>query len=352
MLYIIVGILLFGLLIAVHEWGHFITAKLLGVKVNEFAIGMGPALVSFQRGETQYSLRLLPVGGYCAMEGEDETNDDPRAFSSKAPWRRFIILAAGSFMNFVAGFLLVALLFTAAGSYAVPVIREFAEGFSCSGADGLQVGDRIHSINGHAISVYQDVSTQLASASGETLDLVVERDGEPVVLNDLPLTPKNYTVDGQTVTMYGIYFDKEQATASGVLVQSWKTCGYFARAVWSGLAMLVTGQVGLHDMSGPVGIVSYLGQAGSQGGSVAAGMQNVCYIIALIAVNLAIMNLLPLPALDGGRIFLLIVGEVWQLLSGRRLDPKYEAWIHGAGFALLLLLMVVVTFSDIWKLVT
>lgn len=255
-------------------------------------------------------------------------------------------------MNFVAGFLLVALLFTAAGSYAVPVIREFAEGFSCAGADGLQVGDRILSINGHTISVYQDVSTQLASASGETLDLVVERDGEPVVLNDLPLTPKDYTVDGQTVTMYGIYFDKEQATASGVLVQSWKTCGYFARAVWSGLAMLVTGQVGLHDMSGPVGIVSYLGQAGSQGGSVAAGMQNVCYIIALIAVNLAIMNLLPLPALDGGRIFLLIVGEVWQLLSGRRLDPKYEAWIHGAGFALLLLLMVVVTFSDIWKLVT
>ena len=352
MLYIIVGILLFGLLIAVHEWGHFITAKLLGVKVNEFAIGMGPALVSFQKGETQYSLRLLPVGGYCAMEGEDETNDDPRAFSSKAPWRRFIILAAGSFMNFVAGFLLVALLFTAAGSYAVPVIREFAEGFSCAGADGLQVRDRILSINGHTISVYQDVSTQLASASGETLDLVVERDGEPVVLNDLPLTPKDYTVDGQTVTMYGIYFDKEQATASGVLVQSWKTCGYFARAVWSGLAMLVTGQVGLHDMSGPVGIVSYLGQAGSQGGSVAAGMQNVCYIIALIAVNLAIMNLLPLPALDGGRIFLLIVGEVWRLLSGRRLDPKYEAWIHGAGFALLLLLMVVVTFSDIWKLVT
>ena len=352
MLYIIVGILLFGLLIAVHEWGHFITAKLLGVKVNEFAIGMGPALVSFQKGETQYSLRLLPVGGYCAMEGEDETNDDPRAFSSKAPWRRFIILAAGSFMNFVAGFLLVALLFTAAGSYAVPVIREFAEGFSCAGADGLQGGDRILAINGHTISVYQDVSTQLASASGETLDLVVERDGEPVVLNDLPLTPKEYTVDGQTVTMYGIYFDKEQATASGVLVQSWKTCGYFARAVWSGLAMLVTGQVGLHDMSGPVGIVSYLGQAGSQGGSVAAGMQNVCYIIALIAVNLAIMNLLPLPALDGGRIFLLIVGEVWRLLSGRRLDPKYEAWIHGAGFALLLLLMVVVTFSDIWKLVT
>ena len=350
MLYIIVGILLFGLLIAVHEWGHFITAKLLGVKVNEFAIGMGPVLVSFQKGETQYSLRLLPVGGYCAMEGEDETNDDPRAFSSKAPWRRFIILAAGSFMNFVAGFLLVALLFTAAGSYAVPVIREFAEGFSCAGADGLQVGDRILSINGHTISVYQDVSTQLASASGETLDLVVERDGEPVVLNDLPLTPKDYTVDGQTVTMYGIYFDKEQATASGVLVQSWKTCGYFARAVWSGLAMLVTGQVGLHDMSGPVGIVSYLGQAGSQGGSVAAGMQNVCYIIALIAVNLAVMNLLPLPALDGGKIFFLVVNALSLRIIRKQIPARFENYVHLAGFVLLMGLMLVITFHDVIKL--
>ena len=152
MLYIIVGILLFGLLIAVHEWGHFITAKLLGVKVNEFAIGMGPALVSFQKGETQYSLRLLPVGGYCAMEGEDETNDDPRAFSSKAPWRRLVILAAGSFMNFVAGFLLVALLFTAAGSYAVPVIREFAEGFSCAGASFLSMVIQFPSIRTSPLS--------------------------------------------------------------------------------------------------------------------------------------------------------------------------------------------------------
>lgn len=133
--------------------------------------------------------------------------------------------------------------------------------------------------------------------------------------------------------------------------QSWNTCWYFARAVWSGLVMLVSGQVGLDDMSGPVGIVSYLGEAGSQGGSIVAGLENVCYIIALIAVNLAIMNLLPIPALDGGRIFLLLVGELWFLLSGRKLNPKYEAWLHGIFFALLILLMVVVTFSDIWKLV-
>lgn len=351
LIYILIGILLFGLLIAVHEGGHFLTAKLLGVQVNEFAIGMGPALLSFQRGETQYSLRAFPVGGYCAMEGEDEASDNPRAFSRKAPWRKVIILAAGSVMNFLAGFLLVALLFGMAGSYAVPVIRDFAEGFPLEGEQGLLPGDRILSVNGHKVSVYSDVTAQLGAAGGQPMDLVVERAGEKVTLSDLPLEPRDYTVDGETVKMYGLYFQVEEVTFPGLMVQSWNTCWYFARAVWSGLVMLVSGQVGLNDLSGPVGIVSYLGEAGSQGGSVAAGLQNVCYLIALIAVNLAIMNLLPLPALDGGRIFLLLVGEVWFLFCGKKLDPKYEAWIHAAGFFLLILLMVVVTFSDILKLV-
>ena len=131
LVYIIVGILLFGLLIAVHEGGHFLTAKLLGVQVNEFAIGMGPALVSFQRGETQYSLRAFPIGGYCAMEGEDEENDNPRSFSNKSPWRKLIILAAGSVMNFIAGFVLVAILFGTAGSYVVPVVQKARTGHRC-----------------------------------------------------------------------------------------------------------------------------------------------------------------------------------------------------------------------------
>lgn len=351
-LYIIVGILLFGLLIAVHEGGHFLTAKLLGVQVNEFAIGMGPALFSRQKGETKYSLRVFPVGGYCAMEGEDEDTGNPRSFSSKSPWRKIIILAAGSVMNFVAGFILVAILFASSGGYTVPVIRDFMDGFPCAGQEGLLPGDRILSVNGHKVHIYSELTAQLNAAAGsETMDLVVEREGEKVVLDDLPLTMREYTVDGQTVTMYGIYFTVEEPSFTGLLEQSWYTCWYFAKAVWSGLVMLVSGQVGLNDMSGPVGIVSYVGEVGSQGGSIAAGLQNVCYLIALIAVNLAIMNLLPIPALDGGRIFLLIVGEIWFLLSGRKIPPKYEAWIHGVGFSLLILLMVVVTFSDIWKLV-
>ena len=320
MLYIIIGILLFGLLIAVHEAGHFFAAKALDVQVNEFAIGMGPALFSRQRGETLYALRILPIGGYCAMEGEDGESDNPRAFSRKAPWKRLIILAAGSAMNLVAGFLLVVILFTAAGSYAVPVVRHCMEGFPCAGETGLLPGDRILEINGKTVRVYSDVSTYLSAAGEGPKDLVVEREGEQVVLNGLPLNQQEYTVNGETVTMYGLYFDTETPTFPGVLRQSWNTC-------------------------------LYLGEAGSQGGSVAAGLQNVCYVIGLIAINLAIMNMLPIPALDGGRIFFLLVTEGYHLLTRRTLDPKYEAYLHAGGFVLLLMLMAVITLSDILKLV-
>lgn len=321
-LYIIVGILLFGLLIAVHEGGHFLAAKRLDVQVNEFSIGMGPAIFSRQKGETLYSLRAFPIGGYCAMEGEDEDSKNPRAFSRKAAWRKLIILAAGSVMNFVAGFVLVAILFGVAGSYTVPVIRDFAEGFAYAGEDGLQRGDRFLSINGHKVTVYSDVSTQFSAAQGGTMDLVVERNGEAVTLEDFPLQPQEYVVDGQTVTMYGIYFATEEVTPLGLLKQSWDTCWYFARAVWSGLVMLVTGQVGLNDMSGPVGIVTYLGEAGSQGGSIGAGLQNVCYVIALIAVNLAIMNLLPLPCPGRGPNFPAGGGRGVVPLFGTKTQPQ------------------------------
>lgn len=356
MLYIVIGILLFGLLIAVHEGGHFLTAKWLDVQVNEFSIGMGPAVWKRQRGETLYSLRVLPIGGYCAMEGEDAASEDaasgnPRAFSAKAPWKRLVILAAGPVANFLAGLLIVLCLFTAMGGYAVPVVRDFMDGFPCEGEDGLLVGDRILEIEGEKILVYADVSPALRAAGEGPKDLVVERDGQRVELSALPLDLQEYEVGGQSVAMYGLYFDRETASPLGVLKQSWNTCLYFARAVWSGLAMLVSGQVGLKDMSGPVGIVSYLEEAGSQSATISGGLQNVFYLMGLIAVNLAVMNLLPIPALDGGRIFFLLLSEGWWVLTHRPLNPKYEAYLHAGGFVLLMLLMVVITFSDILKLV-
>ena len=350
MLYIILGILFFGLLIAVHEWGHFITAKKLDVQVNEFSIGMGPAIWSRQKGETKYSLRALPIGGYCAMEGEDgdDGTSNPRSFAAKALWKKLIILTAGSFMNLVAGFLIVVLLYACAGAYVTPTIAALAEG--CPAAGVLEPGDRILSIGGHRVAVYFDVSGAL-SAGGDEKTFVVKRDGQKLTLADVSLPLKEYTENGQTVKRYGLTFTREEATPLGVLAQGAGTCDYFARAVWQGLSMLVRGQVGLTDMSGPVGIVSYMSEAGSQGPDVLGGIQNVLYIVALIAVNLAIMNMLPIPGLDGGRFFLLIAGELFYRITQRRLDPKYEAYLNAAFLVLLMAFMAVVTFSDVWKLV-
>lgn len=348
--YVLLAILLFGLLIAIHEGGHFVAAKLLGVQVNEFSIGMGPLIYSKKKGETEYSLRAIPMGGYCAMEGEDQETASPRAFSRKPAWRRLIILAAGSAMNYVAGFLILVVLFASSSSFTVPVIRDFMDGFPLESEQGLMVGDRILSIDGKMVSVYADVSTYLATA-GETMDIVVRRGGETIQLEDLPLTPQEYLVDGQAQLKYGLYFDTQEANPLSVLRQSWDTSVYFARSVWSGLGMLIRGDAGLNDFAGPVGIVSIIGEAGTQSQDVLAGVQNVFYIIALIAVNLAIVNLLPIPALDGGRIFFLILGEIWWLFSRRRLDPKYEGYVHMAGFVLLIGLMLVITFNDVLRLV-
>lgn len=350
MLYIIVGIILFGVLIAVHEGGHFLSAKLLGVRVNEFAIGMGPVLWAKTYGETQYSLRLFPLGGFCALEGEDEETGDPRSFTGKPLWRKLIILAAGSLANLLAGFVLAALLFGNVGSFTVPVLSGFMEGFPASGPAGLQEGDRVLEVDGHRVWLYHDISTYLGAAGGEPVDILVKRNGEKVLLKDLPLRLREYQVGEQTVRRYGLTFQVQEATFPAVMRQSFNTCCYFGKAVWEGLGMLVSGQAGLQDMSGPVGIVSYLGEAGEQGGSVSAGLQNVVYIIALIAVNLAIMNMLPIPALDGGRIFLLVVGELVYLVSRKRLDGKYEAYLNAAGFILLMAFMAVVTFSDVFKI--
>ena len=349
MLYIILGILCFGLLIAVHEWGHFITAKKLDVQVNEFSIGMGPALWSRQRGETKYSLRIFPIGGYCAMEGEDgDGGGNPRAFVSKPLWKKLIILAAGSFMNLVAGFVIVVLLYAALGNFVVPVISYLDDG--CPAAGILEPGDRILSIDGQRVSVFFDLSAAL-SAGDDQKTFVVRRDGQRLTLNDVPLPLKEYTTNGKTAMRYGLTFLRADATPVNVLAQGVGTCDYFARAVWQGLAMLVRGEVGLSDVSGPVGIVSYMSEAGNQGPTVIGGIQNVLFIVALIAVNLAIMNMLPIPGLDGGRVFLLLAGELFYLVTRRRLDPKYEGYLNAGFLVLILAFMAVVTCSDVWKLV-
>ena len=350
-MYILIAILIFGVLIFVHELGHFLTAKALDVQVNEFAVCMGPALVKKTKGETTYSLRCIPIGGYCEMEGEDESSDNPRAFTSKPWWRRLIILAAGSFMNFLAGVLVLVILFsTAAGYFAVPRIDSFYEGCPYESADGLQAGDEIYKIDGRRVYIQSDVSMLLARNKTGVFDLTVRRDGRLVELKDFAMTPVEYTVDGETQVKYGFYFGMEKKTFGTVMKNSWNTAMDFTRLVWLGLEDLISGAVSVDEMSGPVGIVSVIAETGEQSATKSAAAANIAYLAAFIAINLAVMNMLPIPALDGGRIFLLLVGTLFTALTKKKIPPKYEGYVHAAGMIALLAFMAFVTFKDIWKL--
>ncbi len=352
-LYIFLVVLLFGVLIAIHEFGHFCTAKLLKVKVNEFSIGMGPLIWKRTRGETQYSLRALPVGGYCAMEGEDEDTGDPRAFACQPLWKKFIILVAGSLMNFLLGLVIVVVLFWGSSEEMSPVIQDFAEGFpsQLQGEQGLQAGDRLLRIDGHAVWVYEDINLFLSRNDGEGMDLVVLRDGQRVQLRDFPLERAEYSYQGQAYTGFGLIFGGvEEVSFLGQLKLSFLRTLDFVRVVWMSLGDLVTGHVGISEMSGVIGIVDVVSQAGTQAGSLAVGVWNVFYYMALIAVNLAVMNLLPIPALDGGRIAFLLLNGLVHLLFRRTIPEQVEGYIHAAFLLLLLVFMAVIAVQDVWKI--
>lgn len=352
MIYIIAAILIFGVLIAVHELGHFLAAKACGVRVNEFSIGMGPALWKKQKGETQYSLRLFPVGGFCAMEGEEEDSDDPTALNNQGFWAKLLIFAAGAAMNFIAGLLIILVLYADAQAFYVPVVAGFADGCPLESADGLQEGDRLLRIDGEKVYVYSDISLLMGLNKTGAFDLQIERNGEVITLRDFTMERREYTdQSGKAYTGYGLYFGAEEATLGRKLSYSWNNAMDFARLVRLSLQMLVTGQAGVKDLSGPVGIVSTMTQVGEQAATTRAAVENIAYLAALIAVNLAVMNLLPLPALDGGKIFFLVINAVSMLLFKKQIPAKYENYIHFAGLILLLALMAIITFSDVWKLI-
>ena len=350
-MYIIIAIIIFGILIAIHEFSHFTAAKLCGVKVEEFAIGMGPALFKKQKGETVYALRILPIGGFCAMAGEDEESDDPRAFTNQGFWKKFVILCAGSFMNLVLGIVLILIMYAGAQAFVTPTIDHFMDGCPYEGAEAMQAGDTFYSIDGQRIYLVSDVSSFLMRGDG-VYDIVMLRDGEKVELKDFALTTKTYAEYANEGPKYGFVFGYTEATFGTKLEYTWNTTLEFSRLVWLGLGDLINGKVGLKDMSGPVGIVDMMNEVGQQAESAKAAADNLLYISAFIAVNLAIMNMLPIPALDGGRVFLMIVTVIIEAVSRKKLDPKYEGYIHLGGMVLLLGLMALVMYNDIAKLIT
>lgn len=353
MVYILIAILIFGVLIAVHELGHFLAAKACGVRVNEFSIGMGPAIFHTAKGETEYSLRLLPIGGFCAMEGEEEDSDDERALNRQVWWKKLIIFVAGAFMNFLTGFVIVLCLYAGANGFYTAEIAALNDGFPQQGEDGLMVGDVIYAVNGERVYLKSDLSLILSLGDSGTMEMTILRDGKKL---DRTLTKQVYTDEnGREYEAYGFsYGGIVEATARNKLEYSWYQTIDYVRIVRLSLQMLLSGAAGVDDLSGPVGIVSTITEVGKETEAEAgfgAAMENILYFAAMIAVNLAVMNLLPLPALDGGHVLFLLVNLFAAAIFKKEIPAKYLNVINGVGFALLMALMLFVTFHDIVKLI-
>ena len=347
---IILSVLLFSFLIFIHELGHFLAAKWSGVRVNEFAMFMGPAIFKKQKGETLYSIRCIPIGGYCAMEGEDGDSDNPRAFGKAAWWKRLIILVAGSFMNFVTGIVIMVIVFLPMQQYVVPVIDGFAD-YATIDDYGLQKGDRFVEIDGEKIYLQSDFSLILSLNPGDFHDIVVERDGKLVELNDFHMERHEVTQeDGTNVMLFGMNFTLKDASLADRLQYSWYSTIDVVRTVRLSLQMLLTGQAGFSDMTGPVGIVQQMSSVADASATWVDALLNMLYFGGFIAINLGVMNLLPIPALDGGRVLALLLTTGIEAVTRKKIDPKYEGYIHGIGMILLLGLMAVILFKDIFTI--
>lgn len=349
---ILFAIALFSLLIFLHELGHFVAAKLSGVRVNEFSMFMGPAIWKKQKGETLYSIRCIPIGGYCAMEGEDGGSDDPRSFDRAAWWKRFIILAAGSFMNFLTGLALLGIFYGPDQQFILPVVTQIEDGCTIVGEYGIQEGDRILELDGEKIYVYSDFQMILELNGGEQHDLVLFRDGRRVELKDFAMVKTEFpNEDGSTSLRFGFSFSLVPATFTETVKYVWNSALDMVRMVRLSLKMLLSGQAGIQDVGGPVMIVQQMTQVAEASSTTYYAVMNLIYFGAFIAINLAVMNLLPIPALDGGRIVCLLITTVVEAVTRKKIDPKYEGYLHGAGMILLLALMAVIMFKDIFVLI-
>ena len=358
---ILFGIFLFSLLIFIHELGHFVAAKTFGVQVNEFSMFMGPVLFKKQKGETLYSIRLIPIGGFCEMEGENGDSISPRSFTAAAWWKRLVILVAGPLMNLVAGLVLFGCFFAPQERYIVPVVEQVEQGSAVDAdenRDGIREGDRILEIDGERIYMYSDFDLVLtANADSQNNpenrhDLVLLRDGQRVELRDFAMQKRQFQEeDGSVSLRYGFSFGSVERSVTTLLKQTWDACLSNIRMVRISLKMLFTGKAGLKDMSGPVGIVQMMTETSARSSSLYYAFLNMLSFGGLISVNLGIMNLLPIPALDGGRSVGVVLTALVEGITRRKINPKYEGYIHGAGMILLFALMGIIMFKDIFVIV-
>lgn len=440
---ILIGVLLFELIIFIHEFGHFITAKKSGIKVNEFSLGMGPKIFSFGKGETKYSLRVFPIGGFCAMEGEDEESPEPRAFNNAKVWKRMIVIIAGAVMNIILGFVLMFVVVVQQDAYSSTEVQSFPA-TSFSSCTGLQSGDVIKEINGYGISTSMDfnypISTaELKTVDGSTLeiykedcgnnlynmavnlvqdknnklsdeqvskvnellskstndivkakskedaysvyenyykeindacgikdykvekiveketrnrytaDILVERNGEEKLLKSVQFFTYTTKDNSDPQVSIDFYVKPIEKTIGSVLSQTFKQTISTCKMIYASLGGLLTGKFGLKDMSGPIGIASAVTTVASE--SLSSGfmsaVNSIIYVMMIITVNLGLFNMLPFPALDGGRFVFLII----EAIRGKSVPRKVEAIVNGIGMGLLILLMILITANDIFKLI-
>lgn len=332
------SVFVFSSVIFIHELGHFIVAKMSGITVNEFSLGMGPRLIGFTKGETEYSLRLLPIGGFVAMEGEDEESDNEGAFSKAPVQNRIAVVVAGAVMNLVLGFFVLVFLTSQQDAITSKTISMFHEN-AMTQQTGLQVDDEIIAVNGRRCYIANDIIYEFARTQNGVADFTVRRDGKIVQLEDV--TFETYVDENNIKQMViDFYVYPEEKTVLTVIDEASKWTMSLARTVFLSLIDLVTGNVPINQMSGPVGIVTVISEAAS------IGFDQVLLILALITINLGVFNLVPFPALDGGRLLFLLL----ELVRGKPIKQKYEIWVNTAGMGILLAFMAFVTFSDITKL--
>lgn len=338
----LLAIFLFGVLIGIHEFGHFSFAKLFKVKVNEFSIGMGPKIFSKKKGDTAYSLRLLPIGGYVSMEGEDDESTDENALNKKPAWQRFIIIVAGATLNLILGVVVVGICLSCSDLVGTRTIHSFQDG-ATSAQTGLKAGDEILEINGTNVYSFQGISYNLIRDTDNKVDFLVRRDGKKVEVKDVEFQLFSY--DGSKYISQDFILVGEKPTVVNVVKNAFLDSLSIVQMVRLSLVDLVSGRYGMKDVSGPVGTINAIAETTAQPEAFGDKILTALNFLSMITINVGMLNLLPLPALDGGRLFFLLI----EMIRRKPIPAEKEGKIHAVGLVLLIAFALIVTISDIIK---
>lgn len=340
---ILIALLVFGVLVLIHEFGHYIVAKKSGIKVEEFAIGMGPKLISKQYGETVYSIRALPLGGFCKMLGEDAASEDKRAFANKSIGIRMAVIGAGPIMNLLLAFIII-LCFIISDGFATTIVNQVYPDTPAENS-GFRQGDKVLSIDGDKINIKQEIPYILNETKDRPIEVVILRDDAKITKEIKPMLDKD---TNQWILGLGFEAKDGRKNILESITQSFWNVLFLVKLVVVGFFKIITGQVDKSQIAGPVGVIQMIGQSYEVGlkTSIIMAIQNVMYLAALISANLGVMNLLPIPALDGGRLVFLII----EGLRGKPIDVDKEGFIHFVGFVLLMALMVFILYNDLSRI--